>query len=634
MFMTHRWHQPYLVFIHDLAWVPITVLLAFYLRFNFDPIPASYLHAAYVLIGFSLPIQAGMLYAFRVYRSMWHYVSLVDLMRILKSVLIGVMITLLLAFFVFRLQNIPRSFVLLYPLLLIVALSAPRLIYRLFKDHRLVVETGVKRKVLLIGAGRAGELLLRDMLKSRAFVPIGILDDDASKQSQELHGTAVIGTIGELESVVLRYAPDLVMLAIPSAPSSIRNYVMLVCNQQHVQLQVLPTINQLLSNVVYLRTLREVGIEDILGRDAVQADAHLLASCITNKVVLVTGAGGSIGSELCRQILKQHPTTLVLFERNEFALYQIDAELRSLRQEYSDLTCDVIPILGSVCNESRLERVCNHFGVHTLYHAAAYKHVPLVEFNPTEAVRNNTLGTMHAAQAAMNSGVRNFVLISTDKAVRPTNVMGATKRFAEMVLQALSQVHDSSKTCFSMVRFGNVLGSSGSVVPLFRKQIECGGPITVTDPEITRYFMSIPEAAQLVIQAGAMAEGGDVFILDMGQPVKIVDLARQMIQLSGLTVQDDEHPHGDIAITFSGLRPGEKLYEELLISDAVLGTQHPLIMRGKDDCLSWDALQVYIERLTLAIDHYDVEDIRQCLLTVVHGYAPQCGINDLLVPKK
>jgi FlaA1/EpsC-like NDP-sugar epimerase len=372
--------------------------------------------------------------------------------------------------------------------------------------------------------------------------------------------------------------------------------------------------------------IQEVDIGDLLGREAVSPDQDLLHKNITDKVVMVTGAGGSIGSELCRQIAHLAPKSLVLFEISEFSLYQIEKELEKLQ-----LNVSIIPVLGSVLNQQRVQAVCQHFQVQTIYHAAAYKHVPIVERNTNEGIRNNVFGTLNCAQAAIDTSVETFVLISTDKAVRPTNTMGASKRLAELVLQALAQQPSLHKqTRFTMVRFGNVLGSSGSVVPLFREQIAAGGPVTVTDPEIIRYFMTIPEAAELVLQAGAMGHGGDVFVLDMGEPVSILELARRMIHLSGFSVRDEANPEGDIEIHFTGLRPGEKLYEELLIGDNVTDTAHSKIMRAEELVIAWEQLEQILTALAEANDKDDSAAARELLLSTIDGYNPQCELNDWL----
>ncbi|MBV1913228.1 MAG: polysaccharide biosynthesis protein, partial [Cycloclasticus sp.] len=407
-----------------------------------------------------------------------------------------------------------------------------------------------------------------------------------------------------------------------------RNQIIALLEPYPVKVKTLPTLADIAEGEVTVDDIRDVEIEDLLGRDQVLPNESLMAKNIYNKVVMVTGAGGSIGAELCRQVLKQKPKELVLFEHSEFALYAIE---RDLKKHLSSGEVTIKPVLGSVTDKNRISLACQSTKVETVYHAAAYKHVPLVEQNPREAIKNNILGTLYTADAALGAGAKDFILISTDKAVRPTNTMGASKRMAELVLQALSDKYkDVSATQFTMVRFGNVLGSSGSVIPLFKQQIKQGGPVTVTDPKIIRYFMTIPEAAQLVIQAGAMAKGGDVFVLDMGDPIKILELAKRMIHLSGLEVKDDDTPHGDIEITFTGLRSGEKLYEELLIGDDVMNTEHEKIMRANESMIPWSDLSVLIDRLEQAIiDNNDIE-IRAVLSESVAGYKPQCGIMNVL----
>ena len=390
---------------------------------------------------------------------------------------------------------------------------------------------------------------------------------------------------------------------------------------------MLPGVAELAEGKVSIGDLREVSIKDLLGRDVVDANKELLGKNITNKTVVVTGAGGSIGSELCRQIVFLKPKALILYEMSELALYTIEKEISNIGIH----SLDIYPVLGSVNNKARLSNVFKRFDVDTIYHAAAYKHVPMVEFNNTEGVDNNIFGTLNCAQAAIESGVETFVLISTDKAVRPTNTMGATKRSAELILQALSAKQSGTK--FTMVRFGNVLGSSGSVIPLFRQQIKDGGPVTVTDENMVRYFMMIPEAVELVIQAGAMGTGGDVFVLDMGKPVRIDDLAKKMIRLSGLEVKDESNPDGDIEIKYTGLRPGEKLYEELLIGDNVSDTDNPLIMRAQEDMLAWDDLEPILNDLQIAITGCDQKKLRELLIQIVPGFKPQCEITDVLYKK-
>ncbi len=612
-------------FVHDMCWVPVAMLLAYWVRFNLAMIPQPYWHGMGVMLVAAVPIQAAVFWQFGLYRGLWRFASMADLRRILQSVGLGALLTVLAVFVLQRLEGVPRSVLILYPMFLSLGLAAPRLLYRWLKERRLQNVGGGRTRALVVGAGRAGELLVRDLLKGGSYMPVGFLDDDPDKQEKEIHGVRVLAPLSGLAEQVRRRDVDVVMFAMPSARPAVWRHLVQVCSDLHVQFRTLPSPAELADGRVEVSRLRSVRIEDLLGRDPVAPNKALLARCIRGKTVMVTGAGGSIGSELCRQIIRQAPATMILFEKNEYALYQIEQELVS--RDGTD-TVEIVPVLGSVHHRNRVEKVCRTFGVQTVYHAAAYKHVPIVECNPIEAVHNNIFGTLHTTQAALAAGVETFVLISTDKAVRPTNVMGATKRFAELVLQGLNAREEECSTRLCMVRFGNVIGSSGSVVPLFRKQIRDGGPVTVTHPEITRFFMTIPEAAQLVIQAGAMCRGGDVFVLDMGTPVRISELARRMIQLSGLTVKDADHPDGDIEIRYTGLRPGEKLYEELLVGEHVAGTEHPLIMRADEISLPWSQVAGLLERLEKASRAFDYQLVRQLLQEAVAGYQPQCGIRD------
>jgi FlaA1/EpsC-like NDP-sugar epimerase len=449
-------------------------------------------------------------------------------------------------------------------------------------------------------------------------------------QGKRVHGVEVYAPvhIGELISDT---EATRVLLAMPSASRRTRRTVLERLSDFPVHVQTIPEIRDLVTGKARVDDIRDVDVEDLLGRDAIPPDPKLLHASITGKTVMVTGAGGSIGSELCRQILQLAPKTLVLYEISEYALYRIERELQDSSRNIGS-NCEIVPLIGSVHHIDRVREVLEVFHINTVYHAAAYKHVPVVEQNLLEGVYNNVFGTLHIAKAAIEAGTDTFVLISTDKAVSPTSVMGATKRLAEMILQALQDEHP--KIRFSMVRFGNVLASSGSVVPLFREQIRKGGPVTVTHREIIRYFMTIPEAAQLVIQAGGMARGGDVFVLDMGQPVKIRDLARRMINLMGLTVRDEENPDGDIAIKYTGLRPAERLYEELLIGNDVSGTNHPRIMRANEDYMSFDELLPLIEKLRAAAECLDRDGAREVLKFAVAGYEPVNGVDDLVWSKK
>lgn len=493
-------------------------------------------------------------------------------------------------------------------------------------------------KVAVYGGGSAGNQLVSALRMGKGMRPVAFIDDDESLTKRVIAGLKVYKS-GDITRLIEETGATEVLLAIPSASRSRRREILLALEAYPLHVRTIPGFMDLASGRVSVSDLQEVDIVDLLGRDTVPAEQALFERCIRAQVVMVTGAGGSIGSELCRQILSSQPATLILFEHSEYNLYSIQAELEQYIRS-KGLRLQLVPILGSIRNSERLLDVMRTWSVQTVYHAAAYKHVPIVEHNVAEGVLNNVLGTLQAAQAAVQAGVEHFVLISTDKAVRPTNVMGCTKRLAEMTLQALSgesapvllgsqfNTSQSNKTRFTMVRFGNVLGSSGSVIPLFREQIKRGGPITVTHPNITRYFMTIPEAAQLVIQAGAMGQGGDVFVLDMGLPVKIAELAEKMVNLSGLTLRTEQNPHGDIAIEFTGLRPGEKLYEELLIGDNVSPTQHPMIMRANEDHLPWEDLKVALSDLLQAVEQDNYDRVRQLLRQTVSGYAPEGEIVD------
>ena len=481
-----------------------------------------------------------------------------------------------------------------------------------------------KDRVLIYGAGSAGSQLVECLLASGQGKPIAILDDDKRLRGTVFKGIKVFESV-DIAKVIKTQNISRVLLAIPSASRRRRSEILEMLEPFPVHVQTVPDFLELISGNARVDEVRDVDLADLMGRSAVPPNQMLMNACILGKTVLVSGAGGSVGFELCRKIARCKPKRLVLLELSESALYSVDKELRQIKH-LECLDIDIVPLLGNVCDGNRVENILRTYKVQTIYHAAAYKHVPMVEHNMLEGIRNNALGTSTLALAAMSANVQSFVLVSTDKAVRPTNIMGATKRFSEMVLQAL-QV-ESGYTQFSMVRFGNVLDSSGSVVPLFREQIRRGGPITVTHPEIIRYFMTIPEAAELVIQAGSEAKGGDVFVLDMGQPIKIVDLAKRMVLLLGHTLRDTSNPSGDIEIVYSGLRPGEKLYEELLVGDDVYGTSHPRIMRAKEGFMPLSQLNDNIKLLSQAIDRNDCDAAREILLRVVEPYEPSNPIDD------
>ena len=559
------------------------------------------------------------------YRAVLRYMGLQVLLAIIMGAIISTMSLILISFYADI--NIPRTVPIIYTAFTLVLVGGARAIVRS------LVGTGMKRvgeAVIIYGAGVSGRQLLSSLVQSHEYYPFAFVDDDETVQGTVIQGVYVHSP-SIIRKLIKQRSATKVLLAMPSATRSTRQAILARLESLSVQVLTIPGMADLVSGTKLYSDIKEVEIDDLLGRDAVVPRDDLLTANIKDKVVMVTGAGGSIGSELCRQILKQLPKKLILFELSEFALYAIERELNSTAKELS-LNVSIFPLLGSVQRENRVQAVMESFGVQTVYHAAAYKHVPLVEHNVVEGVRNNVFGTLYTARAAIAAKVETFVLVSTDKAVRPTNVMGTTKRMAELVLQALSR--DNHQTRFCMVRFGNVLGSSGSVVPLFRTQIANGGPVTVTHPDITRFFMTIPEASQLVIQAGAMGKGGDVFVLDMGNAVKIVDLAQKMIRLSGYEVRSDNNPDGDIAIEFSGLRPGEKLYEELLIGDDVTGTEHGRIMTANELYLTWKEYSVILERLDAACHDFDHELIRDILLSTPTGFAPTDGICDLVYQQK
>ena len=513
--------------------------------------------------------------------------------------------------------NVSRGLLAIYWLLAIVYVGATRFLAR---SWFLRAERGAdaRKRVAIYGAGSAGTQLAYALRAGREYQPVVFFDDNLAVQKTEVAGLRVYAA-DELAAVLAAKQIDELLLAIPSASRARRAEIIDSLEGLHCKVKMVPGMADIVCGNVAVDAIREVEIEDLLGRDSVTPDAALLARCITGKVVLVSGAGGSIGSELCRQIVRLQPSRLVLMELSEFALYSIEQELAGLCAR-GNLRVELVPVLGSVIHQHRNEMVMKSFGVQTVYHAAAYKHVPLVEHNPIEGIRNNAFGTRHMAEAALAAAVETFVLISTDKAVRPTNVMGASKRLSELVLQALARRGEATRFC--MVRFGNVLGSSGSVVPLFRNQIAAGGPITLTHADIRRYFMTIPEAAQLVIQAGSMGQGGEVYVLDMGKAVKIIDLARRMVHLSGLELRDEAHPDGDIAIDVVGLRPGEKLYEELLIGDNVEGTSHPLIMRAYEHEVPWAVLVERLAQIDVACKTFDYEKVLALLGVLVQEYAP------------
>ncbi|MFZ7158387.1 polysaccharide biosynthesis protein [Avibacterium gallinarum] len=530
--------------------------------------------------------------------------------------------TLLAVVFIFQF-NLPRSIPFLYFIFISIFITYTRFLWRMLLSHNKDSRT----KVLIYGAGYSGRQLLTALNQGSHYSVVGFIDDNKALHKTILHGITVYSP-KSLGKLIDNKNIKKILLAMPSATQSQRKAIINQISKYKCEVLTIPGMEDIVSGKAHLTSLNQVSISDLLGRDPVTPIESLLEQDIKNKIVMVTGAGGSIGSELCRQIIKQSPKKLILFELNEFSLYQIHQELLK-NADFQHV--ELIPLLGSVQRKHRLDIIMRSFKVDTVYHAAAYKHVPLVEYNVVEGIRNNIFGTLYCAQAAIEAEVSTFVLISTDKAVRPTNIMGTTKRMAELILQALAKTQNTTRFC--MVRFGNVLGSSGSVVPLFNKQIQEGGPVTLTHQKITRFFMTIPEAASLVIQAGAMGKGGDVFVLDMGEPVKIYDLAVRMIHLSGLTLKNEKNSDGDIEISITGLRPGEKLYEELLIGENVQGTQHPRIMTANEIMLDWDDLNNILQQLDILCSEYKIDEIRSLLVECSTGFQPNTEISDLVYTK-
>ncbi|VVM48700.1 UDP-N-acetyl-alpha-D-glucosamine C6 dehydratase [Pseudomonas fluorescens] len=648
-----RRRKRFLQVITDVLLVWLALWMAFVVRLGVDDMINPV--AQHFWLFLSAPVVAIPLFVrFGMYRAVMRYFGNDALIVIIKAVSLS---SLMLGVVVYLYSNhqavVPRSIIFNYWWLSVIMVGGLRLAMRQYflgdwftaAQHVPFTsrEDGLPR-VAIYGAGAAGNQLVAALRMGRVMRPVAFIDDDDGISDRVISGLQVYKP-KHIQRMIEATGAQEILLAIPSSNRGRRREILGFLEGFPLHVRSVPGFMDLASGRVKVDDIQEVDIADLLGRDTVPAQSELLEHCIMRRSVLVTGAGGSIGAELCRQILTLNPTTLLLFEHSEFNLYSIMSELEQ-RIARESLSVRLLPILGSVRNPNKLLDVMKTWRVDTVYHAAAYKHVPMVEHNIAEGVLNNVIGTLNTAQAALQAGVSNFVLISTDKAVRPTNVMGSTKRLAELTLQALSRelapvlfddktnISRVNKTRFTMVRFGNVLGSSGSVIPLFHKQIKSGGPITVTHPKITRYFMTIPEAAQLVIQAGSMGQGGDVFVLDMGEPVKIVELAERMIHLSGLSVRSDRNPQGDIAIEFTGLRPGEKLYEELLIGDNVVATRHPMIMSANEDHLSWDVLKDKLTELLAAVEQDDYTRVRQLLRDTVSGYSPDGEIVDWIYQQR
>jgi FlaA1/EpsC-like NDP-sugar epimerase len=618
VFYFPRWQKRLLILGADTLTLPFAIWLAYAMRLGtWTPDLRGGLSLLLLAPALSIPLFIK----FGLYRAVIRYIGEQAMLAILQAVILS---TLLLALtsVLLDLQGIPRSVFPIYAGTAFWLIGGSRYLvrryYRAVTDHK-----STKIPVAIYGAGESGRQLSNMLIRSPEYTPVLYVDDNPNLQGDIIQGIKVYPP-QDIAALINKYHIRQLLLAMPSVEMTRRREIIDQFEALPVHIRSIPSLTELVSGNSSIDNLREIEIEDLLGRNPVDPDNTLLSLNIRDKRIIVTGAGGSIGSELCRQIIRLQPFKLVLFESSEFALYNIEKELQEL-MVHEHLSVRLIPVLGSVQDYQRVEEVLRSYRIQTLYHAAAYKHVPMVECNPIEGIRNNTFGTFHTARAAFNTGVERFVLISTDKAVRPTNVMGATKRLCELVLQGFSQ--RAGKTTFCMVRFGNVLGSSGSVVPLFRRQIKEGGPLTVTHPDIIRFFMTIPEAAQLVIQAGAMAKGGEVFLLDMGKPVKIFDLAKRMVHLSGLQVQDEIHPDGDIRIEFSGLRPGEKLYEELLIESNAEPTPHPRIFKANERSLTWTNLNTVLDELQRACEQRNMPTIYRILTENVQGYTNKIAIH-------
>lgn len=619
LFSLPRAHKRFLTLTIDALFIGASFWAAMIIRL--DSLAPLTEYRYWVLLSLLTPISVFAFIKFGLYRAVLRYVGINALGAVVGGVFASCVVLVGIAFFMHT--GVPRTVPIIFASFALLLVGGSRIVVRALVGK---VSASKRKPVIIYGSGSAGRQLALALRHGAEYRVVAFVDDDKTKQGSSIEGH-LVHRVDELKLLVDREHVEKILLALPSASRAKRKKILQKLEHLSVKVQTIPGMADVVAGAVNVDQVKDVEVEDLLGRDPVSPKRALMHADIKDKVVMVTGAGGSIGSELCRQIVKSEPTKLVLFELSEFGLYSIEKELSQYVEEHS-LRVEILPIMGSVQRQNRLEAVMEAFGVQTVYHAAAYKHVPLVEHNVVEGVRNNVFGTLYTAQAAINKNVETFVLISTDKAVRPTNVMGTTKRMSELILQALAV--KQSNTRFCMVRFGNVLGSSGSVVPLFRKQIEQGGPVTLTHQDITRYFMTIPEAAQLVIQAGAMGMGGDVFVLDMGDPVKIKDLATKMIHLSGYTVKDDKNPDGDIEVICTGLRPGEKLYEELLIGDNVEGTTHERIMTAHENKLTWSELEVFLNTLDDACHNFEHERIRDVLLNAPTGFAPTDDICDLV----
>ncbi|MFC1665634.1 SDR family NAD(P)-dependent oxidoreductase [Pseudomonadota bacterium] len=599
-----RW----VVVLHDMCMIPIAWLLAYWLRYNLDEIPNEFLYQAINLIPLVIVIHSLTLIFFGAHRGVWRFISVPDLVRLVKAAIVGTLLLAITIFFLTRLQHVPRSVFILHAIMLVVFLGGPRLFYRLLKDRHIATDNEIR--VLIVGAGSAGEQLARDLLRAspRVYAPAAFVDDDRTKYGKEIQGVRVLGNSTTIPFICERWAVELIVIAIPSATAKQMQNVVDWCEKAGAPFRTLPKIQNVLSNQSISSEIRPVEIDDLLGRDQVNLDWSAIDQGLVDKTIVVTGGGGSIGSELCRQLAQLSPHQLIILERSEFNLYSITHELNL---KYSDL--NLIPCLGDICDRASINYIFEKYKPHIVFHAAAFKHVPLLQEQIRETLRNNVAGTRNVATAAHEHKCESFVLISTDKAVNPTSMMGASKRIAEIFCQALSK---ESNTQFVTVRFGNVLGSAGSVVPLFRKQIESGGPVTVTHPEITRYFMTMVEATQLILQASVLGKGSEIYVLDMGEPVKISYLAQQLIRLSG------KIPDEQIKIEYTGLRPGEKLSEELFHPDESLSdTSHEKIFLANSRTVEWNMVSKTMNQLETCCETFNIDELHRLAALLVPEYS-------------
>ncbi|MDX1454545.1 MAG: nucleoside-diphosphate sugar epimerase/dehydratase [Gammaproteobacteria bacterium] len=607
----------FVVFAHDLLWTAVAVVLAYWLRFNFGEVPAQNMSGFLAFLTVAVPVHAGAFLVFGCYRGVWRFASIPDFLRIFSAVACGVLVTTLALFLYNRMAEIPRTVLVLYPIFLLAGVSGARVFYRAIVDHGLRLDFDSRPRAVIVGGGRAGEILVRELSRNGAFRPVAILDDDPRKQGQELHGVRIRGRIDQLPAITENHRADMVLIAMPSANAKLLNRIVSLSIESKVRVATLPSLSEPEAVHGYSSKLRPITVEDLLGRESINLDDTDIDSVVSGHSIMVTGGGGSVGSELCRQLAARKPKRLVVFDHAEFNLYRIEIELK---KQFPDV--DIQAVLGSVIDATRVDSCMRRNAIEMVFHAAAYKHVPIVEENPCEGVRNNVLGTRTVADCAIRNNVKKFILISTDKVVNPSSIMGATKRAAELYCQSLG---NAAGTQFITTRFGNVLGSCGSVVPLFESQIAAGGPVTVTDPGVTRYFMTIAEAAGLILQASVTGKGGEVFVLDMGEPVSILHMAETMIRLYG------KIPGSEIPITFTGLRPGEKMHEDLFYDfEDRVGTAHPKLLLAQSAGLDTERLDDALQRMESAVAENDPVLCLEALRNLVPTFHTPPGNMDRL----